>query len=79
MKLTPVVLLLPVLLISLHRSMPALCQGAVFIVVWILSICLNLGWGVYVSRQRRFQGCLCVAVGLIQILLLLMPVQAARV
>jgi hypothetical protein len=51
----------------------------VFIVVWILSICLNLGWGVYVSRQRRFQGCLCVAVGLIQILLLLMPVQAARV
>ena len=79
MKLTPVVLLVPVLLISLHRSLPAVCQGAPFIVLWILSICLNVGWGVYVSRQRRFQGCLCVAVALIQILLLLMPVQAVKV
>ena len=78
MKFTPVVLLLPVLLISLHRSMPALRHGSVFLVVWILSICLNLGWGVYVSRQSRFQGWLCVAVGLIQILSLVLPVQSAR-
>jgi hypothetical protein len=78
MNLTPVVLLLPVLLIFLHHSMPALCQGSAFIVVWILSSFLNLGWGIYVSRQSRFQGYLCVAVGLIQILFLVLPVQAAR-
>jgi cytochrome b len=73
MNFTPLILLFPVAAFYLASS------GRfrdVVPVVWILSIIICLGWGVYISRTSRFLGWLCVAVALIMIFFMLMPVVA---
>lgn len=76
MNLTPIVVTVPFLLFSLrpsiHETSNAIRIG--FVALWILSLVLNLGWGVYVSHRSRLQGYLCVAVALMQIVVLLMPI-----
>jgi hypothetical protein len=69
MKLTPVLLLLPVFLFYLARALPNIPHAfkLAYLVAWFLSALLNLGWGIRVSRKSKFQGVLCAAVGLIQI------------
>jgi hypothetical protein len=83
MKLTPVVLLMPVFIFYLHRSLPAVSHplSVAFWVAWFVSALLNFGWGVYVSLQSNFQGFLCVTMGLVQVLsfLLLPEIAGTRV
>ena len=75
MKLTPIILLMPVAAFYIAWNVPAF-SGLALLVFWILSIVVCLGWGVYVSRQSRFLGWLCVVVALIQIFIMLMPTVA---
>jgi hypothetical protein len=74
MKLTPFILLLPFLILSTVWFGRSFCIrfGAAMFIVWILSTIACFGWGVYISRQHRFLGWLCVAVGIVQIAILLM-------
>jgi len=74
MKLTPIILLLPVA--SFYFAWSEAIGVAAMLTLWILSIVVCLGWGVYVSRQSRLLGWLCVVVALIQLFIMLMPVTA---
>lgn len=76
MKLTPFILILPFFILFAAWSEPGLSQrfGMALFIVWLLSAFACFGWGVYISRQNRFLGWLCVAVGFIQLILFLMPV-----
>jgi hypothetical protein len=76
MKLTPFILVLPFLILFTAWSGGSFSQEfrmALF-VSWLLSIIACFGWGVYISRQRCFLGWLCVAVGLVHLIMFLLPV-----
>ena len=77
MKLTPFILVLPFLILFLAAHIePSLGQrfGMALFIIWLLSAFACFGWGVYISRQNRFLGWLCVVVGFIQLIFFLMPV-----
>ena len=41
--------------------------------LWLVSTILCLGWGIYIRRRHRVLACLCAAVGLLHVGLLVLP------